>query len=69
MLTAITVFADSVPFPIPYLGYRHIAAVATHPAQLEGIDYGYEFPDYDESGTQVSGGPDLSHRLRPQIIS
>jgi hypothetical protein len=32
----------------------------TDPAELKGIDNGYEFRDYDESGTQVSGYPDLS---------
>jgi hypothetical protein len=43
MPTAITVFADSVLFPIPYLGYRHTAGVAvfSHSAKLKGIDYGY----------------------------
>ena len=62
MPTAIAVFADSVLFLVPYVGYRHIAAVATqaHSAELKGIDYGYELRDYDEYGARIFGWPILS---------
>ena len=34
-----------------------MVATIAHPAQWKGIDNGYEFRDYDEYGTKVSGFP------------
>ena len=59
MLTAIKFL------PIPFLFLSRILAIdilhgCQHSAEFGGYRLWRPFSDYDESGTQVSGGPDLS---------